>query len=178
MQASLSGPTPSPFAPLPSPGVSLTWCTLGKPGLLDDGKLGLWGARLRLQGGWGALPRQALGGLGATGVSRQHSGMVGRSWGTPGSPKEDRGILQWCSKKDVSIHLIFIKGSLCLLPTEPRSVWLTFSVETQWGSMDSTSARPRMPHRLLSSMRRLLPSRAVFLRNQSAGLRSEQTVGL
>lgn len=31
---------------------NLTWGTLGKARLLDDGEFGLLGARLRLQGGW------------------------------------------------------------------------------------------------------------------------------
>lgn len=70
----------------------LTWCALGKPSLLDDGQFGLWGARLGLQGGRWTFPRQALRGLGATGVSRQHSSVIGRGWGTSVLPKRRQWI--------------------------------------------------------------------------------------
>lgn len=82
---------PTPLPPhLPS--AHLTWCTLGKPCLLDDSEFGLWGTRLGLQRGWWTFPRQALRGLGATGVSRQYSSMIGGGWGTSVWPKRRQWI--------------------------------------------------------------------------------------
>lgn len=74
------------------PSARLTWCTLGKPCLLDDSQLGLGGARLGLQGGRRTFPRQALGGLGTTGVSRQHSSVVRRGRGASVCQREDRAL--------------------------------------------------------------------------------------
>ena len=98
--------------PLPPhlPSAHLTWRTLGKPRLLDDSEFGLWGTRLGLQRGWWTFPGQALRGLGTTGVSRQHSSMIGRGWSTSVRPKRRQWI--FTIKHSLSCPVVFSK---CIL---------------------------------------------------------------
>lgn len=85
-----AGPATSP----PRACRPLTWCALGEARLLDDSELGLRGAGLRLQGRRGPFPGQALGRLGAAGVSGQHSRVVRRGRGTSVSSKRRQGIFK------------------------------------------------------------------------------------
>lgn len=83
-----------PCAPSPSASAGLlTWGALCKSRFLYDGEFWLDGAGLRLHGDRRSFPGQALGGLDATGVCRQHSRVVGRGWGTSVVRNESSS---WC----------------------------------------------------------------------------------
>lgn len=112
----------------------LTWCALGEARLLDDSELGLRSARLGLQGRRGPFPGQALGRLGAAGVSGQHSRVVRRGRGTSVLSKRRWGTFKGKAliQPPCSNNVLFCKkrGVICLPPTDCTSL-SPFSVNTR-----------------------------------------------
>lgn len=139
-----AGPATSP----PRAHRPLTWCALGEARLLDDSELGLRGAGLGLQGRRGPFPGQALGRLGAAGVSGQHSRVVRRGRGTSVSSKRRQGIFkgQALTQLPCSSNVYFAKKGCHLSSANrlhfPKS---SFFCECQRQMRTLSGARPAVP---------------------------------